>query len=94
MNKERRFTVGGEEKTFANMNSIEQDKLANDICMTQPLGKRGLNEYMGEEYANDVILNRTATEIKKDIKWFQEMIINGRLHRRLGGWLAKEIDNE
>jgi hypothetical protein len=51
--------------------------------MTQPLGKRGLNEYMGEEYANDVILNRTATEIKKDIKWFQEMIINGRLHRRL-----------
>ena len=49
---------------------------------------------MGEEYANDVILNRTATEIKKDIRWFQEMIINGKLHRRLGGWLAKEIDNE
>ena len=40
--KERKFTVGGEEKTFANMNSIEQDKLANDICMAQPLGKRGL----------------------------------------------------
>ena len=61
------------EKTFANMNSIEQNKLAEDICMTQPLGKRGLNEYMGEEYANDVILNRTATEIKKDIKLWENL---------------------
>ena len=69
------------EKTFANMNSIEQNKLAEDICMTQPLGKRGLNEYMGEEYANDVILNRTARQIKRDIAWFQKMIIDGQLHK-------------
>ena len=63
------------------MNSMEQEKLANDICMTQPLGKRGLNEYMGEEYANDIILDRTASQIKKDIAWFQKMIINGGLHK-------------
>ena len=63
------------------MNSMEQDRLANDICMTQPLGKRGLNEYMGEEYANDVIYNRTARQIKRDIAWFQEMIIDGGLHK-------------
>lgn len=71
------------EKTFANMNSIEQNRLANDICMTQPLGKRGLNEYMGEEYANDVILNRTAKQIKKDIAYFQKMIIEGGLHKEV-----------
>lgn len=69
------------EKTFAQMSDSEQESLANDICMTQPLGKRGLNEYMGEEYANNIIFNRTPTQIKKDIAWFEKMIINGGLHK-------------
>ena len=69
-----------EEKTFAEMSDSEQEKLANDICMTQPLGKRGLNEYMGEEYANEIIFGRTSSQIKKDIAWFEKMIIKGGLH--------------
>ena len=68
------------EKTFEQMSDSEQESFANDICMTQPLGKRGLNEYMGEDYANNIIFNRTPTQIKKDIAWFEKMIIKGGLH--------------
>ena len=49
--------------------------------MTQPLGKRGLDEYMGEEYANDIVYDRTLNQIKKDIAFFEEMIIKGGLHK-------------
>ena len=76
------------EKTFAQMSDFEQESLANDICMTQPLGKRGLNEYMGEEYANDIIFDRTASQIKKDIAFFEEMIIKGGLHK----WLVFHVN--
>jgi hypothetical protein len=69
-----------EEKKFAEMSDSEQEKLANDICMTLPLGKRGLDEYMGEEYANGIIFDRTPSQIKKDIAWFEKMIIKGGLH--------------
>ena len=69
------------EKTYGLMNDFEQGRVVDDVCMTQPVGKRGLDEYMGEEYANSIVYDRTPTQIKKDIAWFQKMIIDGGLHK-------------
>ena len=81
-----RFIMGGLhmgsniEKTYDEMSDDERERLANDICMSDPLGKRGLEEFMGVEYANQTIFSRTTSQIKKDIKTFQELIIEGKHH--------------
>ena len=69
------------EKTYGEMNDSEKARVVDEVCMTQPLGKRGLDEYMGEEYANDIVYDRTLNQIKKDIAFFEEMIIKGGLHK-------------
>jgi len=68
------------EKTYDEMNDEERSILEIEICFSQPLGKRGLDEFMGVEYANSVVYTRTAKQIKKDIKTFQELIIEGKHH--------------
>ena len=51
------------EKTYGEMNDSEKARVVDEVCMTQPLGKRGLDEYMGEEYANDIVYDLSLIHI-------------------------------